>query len=495
MLHAHPPEWQFNPEGNFRISDAAIHSSLSSKTASGEQLLIQSLLQQCDGGEVGNVSPLNNSENSAVGNATSQLAQRAVTDLLLLQFLNQRIREQSGVLSRDVSGEVSSQPVNAVTSDLSRPDSFSLSHGSTVNHVDRRPTVPHRLVGAPANRGKISDQDACQFPPLRYYTGLYIDQSSQLARTETMATTKPVQGILLKDAVEAVLEHWKETGALKEKSLQKFTSLLRRYASFATNLGADTLAQQSEELAAQWIKSKGRNRSKAIVLPADSTMNTRRSALRKFFRDAEEMKLSDSGLVVKAYVAPRPKGLARPLTDEEARKVWTYAKDAGPHTRRPAIFALLLSGVHSSEVGLITVNDVDIPNQRVWAHGDTSRIKPRWVKLDEPYFGAIIERIDYLRDWMPPHRTLATFQLTQGTSVQPRGYSQNRAAAACKEVFRMLGLHNVPDITPSSVSLHAGARMLRAGERIETITKVLGYASLDSCAKALCFDWETGEIA
>jgi integrase/recombinase XerC len=310
-----------------------------------------------------------------------------------------------------------------------------------------------------------------------------------------MATTKPEQGILITDAVTAVLEHWKKTDALTEKSLQKFTSLLQRYANFATKLGAVTLAQQSEELAAQWIKSRGRSRNKEIVLPADSTMNTRRAALRKFFRDAEEMKLSDTGLIVKTYVAPRPTGMARPLTNEEARLVWKYAKDAGAHTRRPVIFALLLSGVHSSEVGHITIDDVDISNQRVRAHGDTTRIKPRWVNLEEPYFTAVKERIDFVRGWLPPHYGLGTFQLTQGNFKRPHGYPQNRAASACKEVFQMVGLHKLPEITPSSVSLHAGARMLRDGERIETITKVLGYASLDSCAKALCFDWETGEIA
>jgi integrase/recombinase XerC len=309
-----------------------------------------------------------------------------------------------------------------------------------------------------------------------------------------MATTKPMQGILITDAVQAVLKHWHETEAVKPQTLIKFTSLLERYAKFATNLEAPFLAAQTEEIAAQWIRSKGRDKS-GIVEPAASTMNTRRSALRKFFRDAETLNLSDSGLVVRAYVAPRPTGLARPLTEEEAGRVWMYAKDAGPHTRRPVMFALLLSGVHSSEVGLITVNDVDISNQRVWAHGDTSRLKPRWVNLEEPYFTAITERIDFVRDWLPPHYGFGTFQLTQGHFKRPRGGSQNRAASACTEVFRMAGLHKIPEITPSSVSLYAGARMLRDGERIEFIAKMLGYASLDSCVQALGFDWEKGESA
>lgn len=305
----------------------------------------------------------------------------------------------------------------------------------------------------------------------------------------------PTQGILLNDAVDTVLRYWLETNALTEKSFRKFDDLLHRYARFANNLGAHLLAEQTEALAAQWIQSKGRDRSGNIVSPATATMNTRRSALRKFYRDAEPLKLSESGLAVKTYVAPRPTGLARPLTETEAHKLWLFANDAGPKTRRPVIFAFLLSGVHSSEVGLITVQDVDVANRRVWAHGDTERMKPRWVTLAEPFFTAVLERLDYLQQWVPEHTKLEAFQLTQGTSKRPTGYSQNRAASACKEAFRMVGLHNDPNVTPSSVSLYAGFRMLRDGERLEVIAQTLGYASLDSCAKALGYNWETGEIA
>ncbi|WP_160668857.1 hypothetical protein [Pseudarthrobacter sp. ATCC 49987] len=59
----------------------------------------------------------------------------------------------------------------------------------------------------------------------------------------------------------------------------------------------------------------------------------------------------------------------------------------------------------------------------------------------------------------------------------------------------MAGLHRDRAVTPSSVSLYAGSRMLREGERIESIAQLLGYASLDSCASALGYDWETGVIA
>ena len=459
-----------------------------------EQFLIERLLQQCDGIQVGNILPSENSDDGAMGNSgdTTKLSH---SEFLPLHLSGQADGEKPQILGGDVAGEVSPQPINTLSGDLGRLDGFSPRHGSTVNHVDPRPPVPHHLVGAPADREKIAGQDACQTHPVRHYTGLYIDQSSDGSGMETMATTKPAQGILLSDAIETVLRHWSETEALEKSSLIKFTDLLHRYENFTRNLGVTLLGEQSESIAAQWIQAKGKDRSGNIVYPATSTMNTRRSALRKFFRDAETLKLSDSGLVVKTYVAPRQTGLARPLTKEEASSIWMYAKDAGAHTRRPVMFALLLSGVHSSEVGLITVKDVDVANRRVWAHGDTSRIQARWVIIPDPYFRAVVERIDFIRGWLPEHRTFETFQLTQGATKKPMGYSQNRAASACKEVFRMVGLSKDPSVTPSSVSLYAGAQMLNTGERIETIARVLGYASLDSCAKALGYYWEIGEVS
>ncbi|MET3351499.1 UNVERIFIED_ORG: integrase/recombinase XerC [Arthrobacter sp. UYEF1] len=311
---------------------------------------------------------------------------------------------------------------------------------------------------------------------------------------EAMAKTKPERGILLIDAVNIVLQHWKDTNAVTELSLAKFDELLHRYARFAEALGAPVLADQSEALAAQWITAKGKVHG-VPTQPSLSTQNTRRSALRKFYRDAEALKLTESGLIVRTHVPPRPTGLARPLSDEEARTVWLHANDAGPDTRRPVMFALLLSGIHSSEVGLITGSDVDAANRRVWAHGDTTRIKPRWVKLPEPFFIAVMERIAFLRGWLPATRSVDDFQLTKGKVSANMGAHQNRAASACKEVFRMAGLHRDAAITPSSVSLYAGSRMLREGERIEDIAQLLGYASLDSCANALGYNWETGEIA
>lgn len=493
MLPAQKSEWQDNRHCPLSETEYSLLQELLAKAFSREEFLLQGFFQECHSTEIGHSPAVQDSSDGRMRNA-GQLSESTGTNFLSLHLIPQAPSEEPSVLGRDVIGEVSFNPINPLASEFGGTSSASLRHESTVSQVVTRPPIPHHLVGAPADRAEKDGSDTCQNPPHRYYTGLYIDQSSDGSGTETMATTKPTQGILLSDAVEAVLEYWAETEALTASSLAKFTELLHRYANFTKNLGALTLAEQSEAIAAQWIKAKGKDRSGNVVQPSTSTMNTRRSALRKFFRDTETLNLSANGLVVRTYVAPRPSGLARPLTFEEARKVWMYAKDAGPHTRRPVIFALLLSGVHSSEVGLITVKDVDVANHRVWAHGDTARIKPRWVNIPEPYFTAVIERIEFLRGWLPEYRTLERFQLTQATSKQPMGYSQNRAASACKEVFRMIGVHNDPRVTPSSVSLFAGAQMLANGERIESIARTLGYASLDSCAKALCFDWETGEI-
>jgi integrase len=465
----------------------------SAKSRRRQQFPAESFLQEGDGTEVRDGVPLDDAQDGRVRDArkTPHLTE---SQLLLIYGSDKSVGEQSGVLSGDVRGEVSSEPLDAFSGDLSGSDCLPLRHGPTVDHPARSTAVPWHLVGAPADLVLTFRQGSCQTPGSRVYSGgLYIDHSIN-PEADAMAITKPVQGVLLIEAVELVLKHWKDTDALTEASYKKFDDLLHRYAKFAQAHNVPVYADQTEALAAKWIKAKGTSRHGVVSEPALATQNTRRSALRKFYRDAEELRIHGSGLVVRTRIAPRTPGFARPLTEEEAQSVWLYAKDSGPRTRRPVMFALLLSGVHSSEVGLITVSDVDTEKQRVWAHGDTVRVEPRWVNLKGEYFSAVVDRIEYLRGWIPSHITFETFQLTQGNSTRPLGQSQNRAASSCAEVFRMAGLHKDARITPSSVSLYAGSRMLIDGERIEVIAHALGYKSIDSCIKALGYDWQTGVI-
>jgi integrase len=493
MLRAVPDIKQSGEITDARAAGSKQNSVMpSTKPRRGKQLPAESFLQQGDGAEVGDGTPFDDAQDRRVRD-TGETPHLTDSQSLIIYGSDKSTGEQPGVLSRDVGGQISSEPLDPFSGDFRWTDSFSL-HGATVDQRRLRATVPHDLVGAPADFLLANSQGSCQTPRFRSSIGLYIDHQDSSMEAEAMAKTKPERGILLVDAVDQVLKHWKDTSALTELSLDKFDDLLHRYARFANALGATLLSDQSEAMAAQWITAKGKVHG-VPKEPSLATQNTRRSALRKFYRDAEELKLTDSGITVRAHVPPRPTGLARPLSDDEARAVWAYASDAGPQTRRPVMFALLLSGVHSSEVGMITVSDVDVDNQRVWAHGDTSRIKPRWVNLPEPFFVAVMERIAHLKVWLPPHISVNSFQLTQGTTSTNVSAYQNRAASACKEVFRTVGLHKYAEITPSSVSLYAGSRMLREGERIETIAQMLGYASLDSCAKALGYNWETGEIA
>lgn len=458
-----------------------------------QQFPAESFLQKGDSTEIGDGAPFDDAQDGRMGN-TSKSTQLTESEPLIIYGSNKRAGEQPRVLGGDVSRQVSGEPLDAFPGDLSGSDSLPLSHGPTVDHRARSAAVPWHLVGAPADLVLAFRQRSCQTPASRACSGgLYIDHSINM-ELDAMAITKPEQGILLIDAVEIVLKHWKDTDALTAQSYAKFDDLLHRYATFAGAHNVPVYADQTEALAAKWIKAKGKTRHGVISEPALATQNTRRSALRKFYRDAEKLNLDGSGLIVRTPIARRATGLTRPLTEEEARKVWLYAKVAGPYTRRPVMFALLLSGVHSSEAGIITTSDVDIANQRVWAHGDTTRMESRWVKISDLYFTAVVERVEYLRAWIPPHRTFETFQLTQGTSMRPMGQAQNRAASACVEVFRRAGLGDDPRITPSSVSLYAGSRMLIDGERVEVIAHSLGYKSIDSCVAALGYNWQTGEI-
>ncbi|MGF9660650.1 site-specific integrase [Arthrobacter crystallopoietes] len=482
-----------NPNVLFSAQAAGEMLYLHGNTWMRKEFRSYSSFQKGNGAEVGNGLPLNDAQDRAVGDSCSA-PDLANPDSVALHLGNKGGGKESGVLGGDVRAEVSGEPINAFSGDLGGSDGFSARHGSTVDQCRNRPTLHHLLVGAPADLGKDSGQYACQTPQVRYITGRYIDQSNGAKGVAELGKAVPTQGISLIDAVEAVLKHWRETNALTEQSLKKFDDLLHRYAKYAAANQVPLLSDQSEALASQWIHARGTKRG-VPVKPAAGTMSTRRAALRKFYADAEHLCLSESGLAVRTVVPPRAKGLARPLTDGEARLVWLIASDSGASSRRQIVFALLLSGIHSSEASHITVQDVDVANQRVWAHGDSERVTPRWVPIAEPYWSAVTERIGYLRASIRPHDNLKTRRLAQGNPTKSITPGQSLTAAACAEVFKIAGYKKYPDITPSSVSLYAGAHLLRTGERIEKVVVRLGYASMDSCAKALGYDWQAGEYA
>ncbi len=482
-----------SPESLLTAHTVAHLLSLHGKPLAWEKLAPHSLFEQSYGAQVGNSLTLDDAQDCAMGDSSSP-AYLPDADVQVLHGCDESNSEQTGVLGGKISGEVSRQPIGSFTGDLGGTNSSLLDHAPTLSDVDARPPVPHTLVGAPADRQKAVGQHACQNDQARANIGRYIDHLNLPMGADTITTQKPLTGILLSDAVDSVLAHWKRTKTLTEKTICKFEQELRRYVKYTNYNGPTLLADQTEELATQWIKSRGENRQGVIETPTPAAQGNRRLALRKFYRDAEMLKLSESGLVVRTYIPPRTPNIARPLTEAEARNVWSFANDAGPHRRTPVMIALLLSGVHSSEVGLLTVGDFDRANHKIWVHGETSRLKPRWVSLVEPMLTTVVERVDYLTNTVRTSNPLESYQLTQGNSSRPMGYSQNRAASACKEVFFKAGLGSDSRITPTSISLYAGLRMLLEGARIEEITCVLGYSSLDTCAKALGYDWETGEL-
>lgn len=73
-----------------------------------------------------------------------------------------------------------------------------------------------------------------------------------------------------------------------------------------------------------------------------------------------------------------------------------FAERARP-TRNAMTAALLLAGAHTSELGHITVRDVDVAGRRVWAHGAT-KYTPRWLTLDNFGFNAVTDLAEYLHD-------------------------------------------------------------------------------------------------
>ncbi|MEV7910802.1 hypothetical protein [Streptomyces griseus] len=167
------------------------------------------------------------------------------------------------------------------------------------------------------------------------------------------------------------------------------------------------------------------------------------------------------------------------MDEDEAAWCRHFAQLTEAATRHAAATALALSGVHSSEIGHVTGAVLDLKQQRVFAPG-TSRVLPRWCCLDAWAATALRHRLERLPDGRE-----ALVGSGEGTDAQ----RQARIGVTLRDVLTRAGLSDDPALRPSSLTAHAGWRLLRKGGRIETAAQVLGMRSLDRTAELVGYDW------
>lgn len=267
-------------------------------------------------------------------------------------------------------------------------------------------------------------------------------------------------------------------GSASSSQWQRTSGILDRFVGFADRaFGIDDLADVDAEQAEAFVQAV----LASGAAPSVSTMHWRRTALRLMFRAAREVGLVDGDPTLDLVLPPRSSLGTRPLTDDEVALCRSAAQWSLAGSRRAAVWALAEATCRSSELPIISADNLDLDSGRVWISGG---------KATEPREGR-------LTDWGLLHVRARVRELGEPTQPlvysgrSPSGAGQVSGASALVDVLTRAGLHHEPDVRPGSVAAWAGRRVLDETGRIELAAQALGVRSLDRAAAIVGWDWRT----
>lgn len=169
----------------------------------------------------------------------------------------------------------------------------------------------------------------------------------------------------------------------------------------------------------------------------------------------------------------------RPLNDDE-ELLARAASQSSEETRLPAAWAIGQATATATELAVATVDDLDLPNKRIYLVGNKKR-DARWGTLTDWGVQQLEHRLDVIagRD----DRRLV-YNGKRGTGAKGGWCS------AVTEVLTLAGLQTEPGIYAASLAGWAGLRAFKQSGQIEDAARLLGLRSLDATARVIGWDWD-----
>ena len=276
----------------------------------------------------------------------------------------------------------------------------------------------------------------------------------------------------------AVVASLRGAGRLTEQSEYRLLGLMTRFLSFAERgfgTPLDEVERHHVEAFVLAPASDGR-------LPSVATSHLRRSAVRMLFQVLRQHGIVDHDPTLDVVLPPRTSLTARPLCDDEIALGRSFSYRTLRDSRQPAAWALAEATARTSELGSITVADLDLDACTVWIAGST-KTEARTGTLSEWGVNALARRLASLETTVGP----ATPVVYEGD-----GSAESRQASCCvaiSDTLRRAGLAREPDVRPVSIAAWAGQKVFESTGRIEVAAKALGVRSLDRAARLIGWDW------
>ena len=315
-------------------------------------------------------------------------------------------------------------------------------------------------------------------------TGASIQTSEPKAPMDGIPTSQPAQhpgaaidGLPLVEWEPAIIKAVRVRYAnprTAAKSVKEVRSLFR----FLRVRGAKTFNDVDRVLLSEWFWSAHLGRNRRHRSTSQSTARNRQWMCLVALTEAKSLGAPVDPVELIGERIPRPSDQisARPLTDEEAEQVRTYA-DPGLPSRRSLQVALSYAGGTATEVAAVRLADIDLQAGTVTFSGRAARTNrlDKWNK----------ETVELFINNSPP---LAP---SEPLCVNPK-FDVVRAAhnvsVNLRQVLSDAGLSGREGVTARSIRLTAGRKVFEA-EGIEAAARFLGLPSLDTAADSLGYDW------
>jgi integrase/recombinase XerC len=254
----------------------------------------------------------------------------------------------------------------------------------------------------------------------------------------------------------------------------RFVSRLRHEEATSLNVSPATVRRFLNESVTR------RNLTSA---PSTSTQQTRLGAVRKLYRIARQLQLTDGAdPTVDVTVAPRRGARPRPLTDREIERARAFSQHTGRPSRRPSILALAEATATPAEIAVVVRDDLDLDRGEVRLPGRDGRSN-RLGQLTAWGQAA-------LRDWVA-HSNLGGQDRLVYSGTETGIGGQVSISAALSDLLRRASLSSDSRVKPSSVAAWAARQVFDSSCSIELAALTLGVHSLDQAAEIIDLNWRT----
>lgn len=294
----------------------------------------------------------------------------------------------------------------------------------------------------------------------------------------------------LRDAFDLVTAEWDiqaAAGAITPKAVDNYVSFVRGLLRTLERQGIILVSQVTSNDVWLWTRAPSPRTGEA---PTQGGMIVRRAAARMFFQTAFRLGITDANPANSVNVSGASQRYVNPFTDAEIHLLKQTARHRIGETRIPAALALCLSGATSTEVSFVTVDDVDLENQRVWLHSGGYRQRDRWVPMhDEWCVKALTERIGELRDTYGDDAG-GVWLIYKPHPSQPTPTRQGSAATQrLTELLKRARLHREGTTRVESIREWLALRVFEATGSVEEVACRLGMSSLDHAAHLVGHEW------